>query len=99
MIHMTTFIAILCVGLTTYLTRILGYLLLKNRQLSKRTTRILQVIPGCVLISVIAPYFVSDDPANLIAIAVTLFAACYLSLLPTVMISIVTTAILRYFIV
>lgn len=99
MIHMTTFIAILCVGLTTYLTRILGYLLLKNRQLSKRTTRILQVFPGCVLISVIAPYFVSDDPANLIAIAVTLFAACYLSLLPTVMISIVTTAILRYFIV
>ncbi|MCX5466906.1 AzlD family protein [Acinetobacter nematophilus] len=99
MIHMTTFIAILCVGLTTYLTRILGYLLLKNRQLSKRTTRILQVIPGCVLISVIAPYFVSDDPANLIAIAVTLLAACYLSLLPTVMISIVTTAILRYFIV
>ncbi|MFP6817785.1 MAG: AzlD family protein, partial [Acinetobacter sp.] len=29
MIHMTTFIAIVCVGLTTYLTRILGYLLLK----------------------------------------------------------------------
>ncbi|MBJ9954639.1 MULTISPECIES: AzlD family protein [unclassified Acinetobacter] len=99
MIHMTTFIAILCVGLTTYLTRVIGYLLLKNRQLSKRTTRILQVIPGCVLISVIAPYFVSDDPANLIAIAVTILAACYLSLLPTVMISIVTTAILRYFIV
>jgi uncharacterized membrane protein len=55
MIHMTTFIAIVCVGLTTYLTRILGYLLLKNKHLSKRTTRILQVIPGCVLISVIAP--------------------------------------------
>jgi uncharacterized membrane protein len=98
MIHMTTLIAIICVGLTTYLTRILGYLLLKNRQLSKKTTRVLQVIPGCVLISVIAPYFVSDDPANLLAIAVTILAACYLSLLPTVMISIVTTALFRYFI-
>ena len=53
MIHMTTFIAIVCVGLTTYLTRILGYLLLKNRHLSKRTTRILQVIPGCVIL----PYY------------------------------------------
>lgn len=98
MIHMTTFIAILCVGLTTYSTRVLGYLLLKNRQLSKRTTRILQVIPGCVLVSVIAPYFVSDHPSNLVAIAVTIFAACYLSLLPTVMISIVATAMLRYLI-
>ncbi len=98
MIHSTTLIAILCVALTTYSTRILGYLLLKNRTLSKRTTRILQVIPGCVLISVIAPYFVSDNPANLIAIAITFFAACYLSLLPTVLISIVATGILRYLI-
>ncbi|MCU4435604.1 AzlD family protein [Acinetobacter bereziniae] len=98
MIHMTTFIAILCVGLTTYSTRVLGYLVLKNRQLGKRTTRILQVIPGCVLVSVIAPYFVSDHPANLVAIAVTILAACYLSLLPTVMISIVATAMLRYLI-
>ena len=97
MTHMTTFIAIVCVGLTTYLTRILGYLLLKNRHLSKRTTRILQVIPGCVLISVIAPYFVTDQPANLIAIIITLFAACYFSLLPTVLISIIATGILRYF--
>ena len=95
MIHMTTFIAIVCVGLTTYLTRILGYLLLKNRHLSKRTTRILQVIPGCVLISVIAPYFVKDNPADLIAIAITLFAASRFSLLPTVVISMLSAAVLR----
>ena len=55
MIHIPTLIAIICVALTTYSTRVLGYLLLKNRKLSKRTTQILQVIPGCVLISVIAP--------------------------------------------
>lgn len=98
MIHIPTLIAIICVALTTYSTRILGYLLLKNRKLSKRTTQILQVIPGCVLISVIAPYFVSDHPADLIAISLTFLAACYLSLLPTVLISIVTTGLLRYFI-
>ncbi len=97
MIHIPTLIAIICVALTTYSTRVLGYLLLKNRKLSKRTTQILQVIPGCVLISVIAPYFVSDNPANLIAIAITFLAACYLSLLPTVLISIVATGLLRYF--
>lgn len=98
MIHIPTLIAIICVALTTYSTRVLGYLLLKNKKLSKRTTQILQVIPGCVLVSVIAPYFVSDNPANLIAIVITLFAACYLSLLPTVLISIVATGFLRYFI-
>jgi len=97
MIHTTTLIAIICVALTTYSTRILGYLLLKNKTLSPRTTRILQVIPGCVLISVIAPYFVSDHPANLIAIAVTFLAACYLSLLPTVIISILSAGCMRYF--
>ena len=97
MIHIPTLIAIICVALTTYSTRVLGYLLLKNRKLSKRTTQILQVIPGCVLISVIAPYFVSDNPANLIAIAIIFLAACYLSLLPTVLISIVATGLLRYF--
>ncbi|AYO54712.1 AzlD family protein [Acinetobacter sp. WCHAc060033] len=99
MIHIPTLIAIICVALTTYSTRVLGYLLLKNRKLSKRTTQILQVIPGCVLISVIAPYFVSDNPANLIAIAITFLAACYLSLLPTVLISIIATGLLRYLMV
>ena len=99
MIHLSTFIAIIFIALTTYSTRILGYFLLKNRKLSKKTTKILQVIPGCVLISVIAPYFVADHPANLIAIAITFLAACYLSLLPTVLISIVATGLLRYFLI
>lgn len=98
MIHSATLIAILCIALTTYLTRILGYLLLKNKTLSIRAQRILQVIPGCVLISVIAPYFVTDNPADLLAIIVTFFAAMYLSLLPTVIISITVTGLLRYLI-
>ncbi|ENV34322.1 AzlD family protein [Acinetobacter gerneri] len=98
MIHSSTLIAIFCVAATTYLTRILGYLLLKNKTLSTRAQRILQVVPGCVLISVIAPYFVTDNPANLIAMAITLLAACYLSLLPTVIISIAASGFLRYFI-
>ena len=97
MIHSATLLAIVLVALTTYLTRILGYLLLKNRNLKPKTKRILEVVPGCVLISVIAPYFATDDPANLIAIVVTLFAATYLSLLPTVIISITATGLLRMF--
>src|SRR5690606_5795366 len=74
MIQMSTLVAIILIAATTYLTRILGYVLLKNKTLTQRQRKILEVVPGCVLISVIAPYFVRDNPADLIALALTLFA-------------------------
>lgn len=95
MIQMSTFIAILLVALTTYATRLLGYVLLKNKTLSKRQRKILEVIPGCVLISMITPYFLRDDLADLIAIMVTLFVASHFSMLPTILISMALAAILR----
>ena len=97
MIHSTTLVAILLVAATTYLTRILGYVLLKNKtlSLSNKQRKILEVVPGCVLISVIAPYFVKDNVADLLAIAITLIAASRFSLLPTVVISMLSAALLR----
>ena len=95
MIHSTTLGAILLVAATTYLTRILGYVLLKNKALSNKQRKILEVVPGCVLISVIAPYFVKDNVADLLAIAITLLAASRFSLLPTVVISMLSAALLR----
>ena len=95
MIHSTTLVAILLVAATTYLTRILGYVLLKNKTLSNKQRKILEVVPGCVLISVIAPYFVKDNVADLLAIAITLIAASRFSLLPTVVISMLSAALLR----
>ena len=95
MIHSTPLIAIFLVAATTYLTRILGYVLLKNKTLSNKQRKILEVVPGCVLISVIAPYFVKDNVADLLAIAITLIAASRFSLLPTVVISMLSAALLR----
>ena len=95
MIHSTTLGAILLVAATTYLTGILGYVLLKNKALSNKQRKILEVVPGCVLISVIAPYFVKDNVADLLAIAITLLAASRFSLLPTVVISMLSAALLR----
>ena len=95
MIHSTTLVAILLVAATTYLTRILGYVLLKNKTLSNKQRKILEVVPGCVLISVIAPYFVKDNVADLLAIAITLLAASRFSLSPTVVISMLSAALLR----
>lgn len=95
MIAMNTLLAIVLVAFTTYLTRILGYMLLKNKTLSSRQRKILEVVPGCVLISIIAPYFVRDNPADLIAIALTFVAATRFGLLPTVAISMLSAAVLR----
>ena len=95
MIHAATLSAILFIAATTYLTRILGYVLLKNKTLSNKQRQVLEVVPGCVLISVIAPYFVRNNPADLIAIAVTLLAASRFSLLPTVAVSMASAAVLR----
>ncbi|AJC22114.1 AzlD family protein [Pandoraea pulmonicola] len=83
---------------TTYVTRIVGFLVLRDRALGPRVRSVMESLPGCVLISVIAPSFVAERPADLIALAVTLFAATRFSLLPTVVISIAATGALRYFV-
>ncbi len=96
MIDTLTFLTIVLMAPTTYLTRILGYIVLRNRTLSPRMMSVLESVPGCVLISVIAPAFVSDNPANLLALVITLLTAMRLSILPTVIIGILTTGLLRH---
>ena len=99
MIHSATLIAILCIAITTYLTRVLGYVLLKNKTLTPRQKQILEVVPDCVLISVIAHYFVKDNPADLLAMAITLLAASRFSVRPTVVSNMVSAAILRFMLI
>jgi len=96
MIDSATLATIALMAGGTYLTRILGYLALRNRVLSPRMRYVLECVPGCVLISVIAPAFVSDRPADLAALAITVAAASRLSILPTVIIGIISTGVLRY---
>ncbi len=95
MIDSATLATIALMAGGTYLTRILGYLALRNRVLSPRMRYVLECVPGCVLISVIAPAFVSSRPADLVALAITLIAATRLSILPTVIIGIVAAGGLR----
>ena len=76
------FLTIFLMAFSTYLTRIVGFLVLRNRKLSPTTERIMEAIPGCVLISIIAP-------------VITFLAMMRFSLLPTVIISIAATGILR----
>lgn len=88
---------ILLMALSTYFTRIIGYLLLRNRTLGSRTRAIMDAAPGCVLITIIAPHFVTNHPADLIALAISMLAAARFSLLPVVIISVGSAALLRHF--
>ncbi|AOJ03094.1 hypothetical protein WS70_15720 [Burkholderia mayonis] len=96
MIDVSTLLTIVLMASSTYLSRILGYVVLRNRTLSPRMLSVMENVPGCVLVAVIAPAFVSDKPANLLALAITLLAATRLSILPTVIIGVVSTGLLRH---
>lgn len=94
---MTTaaFITVAGMALVTYLTRILGYLVLRNRYLSPRARSVMESAPGCVMVSAIAPYFVSANPAVVVAMIITVVCATRLSMLPTLIISVASLGILQ----
>jgi uncharacterized membrane protein len=90
-----TLATIVLMALATYVTRVGGYLLLGTRELSPRAMTVLDMAPGCVLIAVIAPVFVSGRITDLIALSLTLVAAMRLPLLPTVLIGVASAAVAR----
>ena len=96
MIDRWTLATIVLMALATYLTRIGGYLVLGGRELSPRTMTMLGTAPGCVLIAVIAPIFVSGRIADLVALSITMVAATRLPLLPTVLTGVGSAGLARY---
>lgn len=98
MIDPLVLLTILAMASVTYLTRIAGYLFLRNRVMSPRLASVMETAPGCVLITVIAPSFVSGHPADLAALLVTVLAATRFSMLPTVLIAIASAFLLRQFV-
>ena len=96
MIDPLTVMTIVLMAFVTYLTRVAGYLLLRNRTLGPRATAVMEATPGCVLISVIAPHSVSSRPADLLSLAITLLAASRLPVLPTILIGVASAGLLRH---
>ena len=90
-------LTILGMAFVTYLTRILGYWVLRRHTLGEKAAIVLEAAPGCVLICVIAPVFATSRPSNLIALGLTVLAATRLPMLPTVAIGVSSAALLRHF--
>mgnify|MGYP002742282141 CR=1 FL=1 len=83
MISLESFLVFLSMLGVTYSTRLMGFFALRNRTLSQRAASVMQAAPGCVLIAVIAPYFVSDKPHRL-------------PMLPTVLLGVVSSGLLGH---
>jgi uncharacterized membrane protein len=98
MIDRWTIATIVAMALMTYLTRIGGYPVLAGRRLSPQVMTVLDAAPGCVLIAVIAPMFVSGRVADLIALGIAIIAAARLPLFSTVLIAMLSAAVMRHLI-
>lgn len=97
MINPDNALTVLCMASVTYLTRVAGFVAIKNRRLSPRAATMLKAAPGCVLISLIAPCLVSGEPAEMLTLALTVLVAMRCSMLPTVLMSMACAALLRAF--
>ncbi len=92
----STLIIILCAGLATYGTRLAGYWLLRNANMTGRTKAALDAVPPAILMAVIAPAVFLQDWPEMVAGAVTIAAALFrLPLLVVIVLGCATVALLR----
>ena len=89
-------LAIIGMGIATYLTRLSGFYLLRGLNLTYRSKAALDALPPAVLMAVIAPVILTTGWAESIAAAITAFAAFFrLPLTLTIVIGIVSVVVLR----
>lgn len=89
-------LAILGMGIATYLTRLSGFYLLRGLNLTGRGKAALDALPPAVLMAVIAPVILTTGWAESIAAAITAVAAFRrLPLTVTIVIGIASVVLLR----
>ena len=92
----TTLLAIIGMGVATYLTRLSGFYLLRGLNLSGPMKAALDALPPAVLMAVIAPVILATGPVETIAAAITAVAAFFrLPLAVTIVVGIVSVVALR----
>ncbi|MFO1035173.1 MAG: AzlD domain-containing protein [Hyphomicrobiales bacterium] len=95
-IHASTLLFIALVGMATYGTRLSGYWLLRNVQITGRAKAALDAVPPAILTAVIAPAVFLQGWPEKIAAAVTIAAALLrLPLLAVILLGCAVTAALR----
>lgn len=91
------FIVILGMLAATYSTRLIGWLVLRNRPVSPTTQRVLDAAPGCVMISIVAPAFMTTNVVTLVTLAATVLVAFRVNLAWTILFAVGFNALLQTF--
>jgi uncharacterized membrane protein len=91
----TTVLAIVLMGLATYLTRIAGLFIADRVRLEGRARAAFDAIPVSVLVAVIAPTLLTSSLAESLAGVVTILSALRLPLLGTVTVGVTAVVLLR----
>jgi uncharacterized membrane protein len=92
---MMNLLTIAAMAFVTYLTRIGGDLVMRNRSLGPRLTAALDAVPAAVLTAVIAPSVLAAGPSEAAAGLITAVAAFRLPLLATIAVGVGSVVILR----
>ncbi|WP_243371658.1 AzlD family protein [Microvirga solisilvae] len=91
----TTLLAIICMAVVTYITRIAGLFVADRLVLTGRAKAAFDAIPPAVLVSVIAPTALTTGWAEAIAAAITAIIAFRLPLLATIAVGVASVVLLR----
>jgi uncharacterized membrane protein len=95
-VDVITVLAIICMGLATYTTRISGLLLMRGVEVKGRMKAALDAVPAAVLMAVITPtVFMTGKAEMLAAVATAIAAFLRLPLLVTILIGVVSVVLLR----
>lgn len=89
-------LTILGMAVATYARRVAGFQLLRNRQLGSRARAVLDAVPGCVLIAVIARTSYRPILRSCRRSRSTVLAAWRLPMLPAVLAGVVSLAVLQH---
>jgi len=79
-----TLTAIAGMALATWLTRYLGYWLVRRATVSGRLATALEAVPGAILVAIVVPKALATGPAETAAAALTVLLALRLPLLAAV---------------
>ena len=69
-----TIFAMFC---ATYSTRLIGWLVLRNRTISPAFRRALDAASGCVMAAIVAPLFMTTEPVALVGLAAAVAVAVW----------------------
>lgn len=89
-------LTILGMAVATYSTRVLSYLFLRGRDFSPDVKKLFEMMPCCVMVSVVAPSFMTTSIPYLGGLAAALLVAAKKSLILSVVAAVGVDALLMH---